>query len=1097
MIFSKRHPLKYFYSLLDRVYAKLPLRAVLIVPFVLQIGGAVGLVGYISFQNQQKSINDLVTQLQNEVSNRIEQHLYTYLATPHQINQINLDAINLGLLNLNDFETTSNYFWKQMRVFNVGYNSFANPQGEFIGIERLDNGSLLINEVSEKKGLGKLYVYNSNQQGKRNVLQETKEYDPRSEAWYSDAVKAGRPVWSQIYQWEDKPEILSISSSYPVYDQNKQLMGVISIDLLLSQISDFLKQLKVGKSGKTFILERSGQIVATSTGNQPYVLVNGKPKRLLAIESQDFLIRLTAQHIQEKFGNWQKIFGENQLIFQHQGLSYFVQLKNWRDRLGLDWLIVVVLPEADFTQEINANNHMTVIICLIALVLSTIVGIFTSRWVIRPILELNTSSQKIAAGDWNNLTRMNRIDELGELANSFNTMAQQLQNSFLELEDKNQELNSLNTALSESQMWLNKFLEAMPVGVFITDAKGTPYYVNHIGEEILGKGLVADASLENLVTAYKVYLAGSDQLYDSQELPIFKALQGKSVKVDDIEIHVNNKKIPLEAVGVPIYDEAGNITFAIATFFDISERKHTEKLLAEYNRVLEANVKRRTQELLKVIQELQSTQKQLIVAQKVAARGKSAAEQANRAKSEFLANMSHELRTPLNAILGFTQIMSNDHSLSEENIQNIAIINRAGEHLLNLINDILEMSKIEAGKTTLHLTDFDLACMLGNLESMLKHRVQSKGLEMVFELAPNLPKYINTDENKLRQVLINLLGNAIKFTETGTITLRAFADQAEGENNQKILRFEVQDTGLGIAADELEILFSAFGQTETGKKSQQGTGLGLAISRKYVQLMGGDITVQSSPGVGSTFAFNIQIHLASVTELPTQPSKEEFIKLAPDQPTYRILVVDDAKEIRLLLVKMLSYVGFQVAEATNGQEAIAQWQSWQPHVILMDMRMPVMDGYAATKAIKEHPEVANTLVIALTANAFEEERHKILAHGCDDVIRKPFTQQILLDKLQEYLGVKYSSNVATTQAPLPGTTPQVCANDLEIRQHLSKLPSDWLQQVNQAAAIGSDDMILELLQHLTSEHSQICDLIRDLAQNFKFETIMEMTDISV
>uniref|UniRef100_UPI0035C971B1 histidine kinase dimerization/phospho-acceptor domain-containing protein n=1 Tax=uncultured Nostoc sp. TaxID=340711 RepID=UPI0035C971B1 len=776
---SKLQPIKSINRLVGKVYANMPLRYVLIVPFILQICGAVGLVGYLSYQNGQKAVTELANQLENEICDRIEQHLDDYLTNPKQINQINLDAIELGLLNLSDFQTTGNYFWKQMQVFNVGYNSFANPKGEFIGVERLDNGKLLINEVSEKHGLGKLYVYPTDNQGNRRHLQEVKNYDPRLEAWYTDPVKLGKRVWSQIYQWEDKPEIISISSSYPVYDKNRKFVGVISVDLLLSQISNFLANLKINDSGKTFILERSGLIVASSTSEPPYTVINGKGKRLSALDSQNSLIRLTTQSLIKRFGSLKFVGEKQQLSFTADGMRYFVQVKNWKDELGLDWLIVAAIPEGEFMEQINANTRITILLCMVAFLVATRIGILTSRWVIKPILELNTSAKRIAKGEWEQIPEIQRSDELGELAKSFETMAKQLQVSFNTLEAKNAQMQVLNEALSQSQSRLTQFLEAMPIGVFIIDAEGEPYYTNNIGQQILGQGAITQVSSEQLSEVYQAYLAGTDQLYPSDRQPILRALLGESARIDDMEIRHFDKIIPIEVLGKPIYDESGNLAFALATFFDITQRKQAENLLAEYNRTLEAQVKKRTEEFQQAIEQLQTTQQELIQSQKIAAQEQQAAVReaarstaANRAKSEFLANMSHELRTPLNAILGFSQVMSRDYSLSSEHQENLAIINRAGEHLLNLINDILEMSKIEAGRITLNSSSFDLIHVLKKLEKMQQASAASKNLELVFEYAQNIPKYIETDENKLCQVLLNLLGNAIKFTNTGRVTLR-------------------------------------------------------------------------------------------------------------------------------------------------------------------------------------------------------------------------------------------------------------------------------------------------------------------------------------
>ncbi len=1187
---SKLQPVKSINRLVGKVYAKMPLRYVLIVPFILQICGAVGLVGYLSYQNSQKAVNELANQLENEICDRIEQHLDRYLTTPKQINQINLDAIELGLLNLSDFKTTGNYFWKQMRVFNIGYNSFANSKGEFIGVERLDNGKLLINEVSEKHGIGKLYVYATDNQGNRRRFQEVKNYDPRIEAWYADAVKTGKPVWSQIYQWEDKPEILSISSSYPVYDKNRKFVGVISVDLLLSQIGKFLASLKIKQSSKTFILERSGLIVASSTSEPPYTIINGKGKRLSALDSQNPLIRLTTQSLIKRFGSLKFIGQKQQLSFTADGIVYFVQVKSWKDELGLDWLIVAVIPEGEFMEEINANNRITILLCIVAFLVTTRIGVLTARWVIKPILQLNISAKKIAKGEWEQTPEIQRSDELGELAKSFETMAKQLQASFKALSAKNAQMQVLNEALSHSQSRLTQFLEAMPVGVFIIDAEGEPYYTNQIGQQILGQGAIAEISAEKLSEVYQAYLAGTDQLYPSDRMPVLRALLGESSRIDDMEIRCCDKIIPIEVLGKPIYDESGNLAFAIATFFDITQRKQTEKLLAEYNRTLEAQVKKRTEEFQQVIEQLQTTQEELIQSQKIAAQEQQAAVReaarsaaANLAKSEFLANMSHELRTPLNAILGFTQVMSQDYSLSGEHQENLAIINRAGEHLLNLINDILEMSKIEAGRITLNYSSFDLIHLLKNLEEMLHLRAASKNLELLFEYAQDIPKYIETDENKLCQVLINLLGNAIKFTDTGKVTLRVRLGTGEMREQNlphpPHLFFEVQDTGCGINPQEISLLFEPFEQTEIGRKSQQGTGLGLAISRKYVQLMGGNITVSSMPGVGSTFTFDVRIALTCPREIPTNQIKSRILALAPTEKAYRILVVDDSKESRLLLVKILTSLGFEVREATDGTEAIANWESWQPHLIFMDMRMPIMDGYEATRIIKareiEHGKPAKTLrrfpkfkqlassgshylaggltdsgdcevlkvvrkaspteeatdvmgndpfsastlrsrsqtilappydfsgatqdcfntrtiIIALTASAFEEERQKILSIGCDDFIRKPFTQEVLLEKLSQHLGVKYDK-VETTNTGTVDQPTQMFVNVAELLSRLSQMSPEWLQQIHYAAASCSDELILELLKQIPADDGQLFQVLRDLANNYQFEKIMELT----
>ncbi|WP_206756613.1 PAS domain-containing protein [Aerosakkonema funiforme] len=500
-----------------------------------------------------------------------------------------------------------------------------------------------------------------------------------------------------------------------------------------------------------------------------------------------------------------------------------------------------------------------------------------------------------------------------------------------------------------------------------------------------------------------------------------------------------------------------------------------------------------------------------------------AADAANRAKSEFLANMSHELRTPLNAILGFTQVMSRDSDLSTEHQKSLEIINRAGEHLLSLINDILEMSKIEAGRTTINQSKFDLLYMLNNLENMMRLKASSKGLQLTFEYESNLPQYVQTDEGKLRQILLNLLGNAIKFTAKGSVDLRVKTEKCasesggnnEGENPvycPEICRlfFEVEDTGPGIAPEEIHMLFEAFGQTETGRKSQQGTGLGLAISRKYAQMMGGDIRVTSVLGKGSLFSFDIEINLADAADSERNHSKRKVIGLAPDQPEYRILVVDDAKESRLVLIEFFTSIGFSVREASNGIEAITAWSNWKPHLIFMDMRMPKMDGYEATKEIKtressridrESLKTGNmtnekekmTVIIALTASAFEEQRQKILAVGCDDLVHKPFQAEVLLEKISVHLGVRYVYAEEKVDKETSAEKTKATFTEADLLHILSQMPVEWVKQVHDGAAECSDDIILALLAQVPPENVALAESFAELANNFQFEKIMQLT----
>ena len=697
---------------ITKSYRNLSLQNTITLPFLLQIFITVGLVGYFSWRNGEQAVNNVTSQLRSEVTTGVTQHLESYLQTPQLIVRLKQNSIRNEQLDVTSFFRVQQDFWSTIQLFDsVRAIYLGDETGKFIYSKR-EEGKFYSKEVKETP---ERKTYTLNRLGQKQELIRIDKYDPRIRPWYINTLKTRTNNWSKIYTFTGGE--LGITAAGLLKDSRGNVEGIVGVDLVLSGINRFLQSIEISENGQVFILERNGYLVATSTGETPFTYdsVTEREKRLRANNSQNKLVRATTKHITEYFSTLERVNRLQQLEFKLNRKNQLVQIVPYRDELGLDWLIVVVMPEADFMAEIESNTRNTIWLCTIALAIASILGIYTSGRIAQPVSNLSQVTSIVAkSAREKNLgtnfyppVKAKSIKELQSLAESFNEMVIQLKTAFTNLENS--------------------------------------------------------------------------------------------------------------------------------------------------NRTLENRVKRRT-EALEIAKE--------------------AADAANHAKSVFLANMSHELRTPLHAILGFTQVALQDDALKPQQKENLLTVQRSGEHLLTLIDDVLSVSRFEAGSLTLNLQTFDLHLLLANLAQMFELPAHQKNIRLTFNLDSNLPQYIKTDPVKLNQVLINLIKNAIAFTNEGEVTLNVVSI---AETNNREIAFTVVDTGDGIALEELDSIFVPF--TPTKYYNREGIGLELAICQQYISLFGTEIIVDSKLGQGSSFSFQIPITVEE--NLIISPTAIEQVDLSP------------------------------------------------------------------------------------------------------------------------------------------------------------------------------------------------------------------------
>ncbi|NJR69936.1 MAG: response regulator [Synechococcales cyanobacterium CRU_2_2] len=600
-----------------------------------------------------------------------------------------------------------------------------------------------------------------------------------------------------------------------------------------------------------------------------------------------------------------------------------------------------------------------------------------------------------------------------------------------------------------------KFYNETPVMLHSVDAMGhllsvSDYWLEKLGytrAEVLGRSILD-------------FLTSASQTYAQRVVvPEFLKL-GSSLDVPYQMVRQDGQVIDVLLSAIAERDPAGQLHRTLAVLVDVTESRRLQS-------------------------ELQQAQ--------ALAKAKETAEVANRAKSRFLASITHELRTPLNSVLGFSELLECDRSLGLEQIKQVETIRRAGKHLLSLINNVLDLSTLEAEQIAPVYSHFDLHWLLEQeIWNLFDQQAATKGLRFEILQDPAVPQYVYTDPVRLRQILINLVGNAIKFTQSGQVSLRVSAIaatcslDADTPTSGELLRFSIMDTGPGIAHPQLPDLFTTFSPAD---RVPEGAGLGLSLSYQLAHLLGGELAVESQLGEGSTFTLTLPVQRSDATEGQRAIDFRAVIGLAPGQLSYRILVVDSDLDNQQFLVSLLTQVGFQVQAVRHGTEVLPLWERWQPSLVLIDIQFPNLDGPALVRQLKNTPQGQHTPVIILTASVFEQNQAEIMATGCDHYLKKPVDAAEILSTIQRHLQVTYLYADSNPAAPSGETADE---SQILSVSRLSQLQTLWLDDFYQALAIGATAQMYQLIDQLPPEQSEVAIALERQISQYRFQTLLEL-----
>lgn len=918
---------------------KIPLRIVLIVPFVIQVVLITGVVGYISFLNGQQAVNNVAYQLLSELTHRIEEHLYDFLSTPHQINHLNANAIRQGMPAADDPVALERYFWEQIQVFDtVTSIYFGNPQGGLVNAGREGAEGSLYVILTDEFASGPFRKYATDSVGnRREMLTTLPDFDARTRGWYTNSIAKGDATWSDVYILFTGHD-MAISASRPVLSgsvEQEDLLGVVSVDIFVSHIGDFLDKLRIGETGLSFIIERSGLLVASSTDEAPFTDLeeDEAQRRLHATESAIPMIRYAAEYLAEQLDDYHHIIGEEQFKFEIEGRRHFLKVAPVRDACGVDWLVVVVVPESDFMAQIHANNRTTALLIGLALIAAIVSGIITAQGVTSPILRLNASTQALARGEWDVTGNAEWISEISELSQSFDTMAEQLKETLSGLASEIAERKRAEEALRESEEMYRSLIEQSNDAIYLL-YEGRFEIINPKFTELLGvtpeEARTPDFDFLSLVAPQSRPMIENREslLAQGKELPASYEFTAQDKAGNKREVEVSVSYIPYR-----------NGTATQGILRDVTERKRLEQQLRRHERLA--------------------------------------------AVGQLAAGIAHDFRNLLATIILYAGMGLRTPNLSPKLARNLKTIIGESKKAADMVQQILDFS----GRAMVEMQPLDLKSLTTEVMEILRRTIPE---HIHLTLTAEQDQYIiHADAGRIQQALMNLTLNAHDaMPEGGELRIELSGLHLGPDEEPPVAEMPpgrwvcltVADTGIGMSEEVQAHLFEPFFTT---KEVGQGTGLGLAQVFGIVRHHEGYVGVETEVHRGTTFRIY----------LPASKAEEENIEpkaqSAPAGHGETILLVEDNAQLRTAGQDMLALLGYRALIAKDGEEALAVYEANREiALVITDIVMPKMGGKELMQALRKiTPDLK---ALAITGYAGEDVVVELRAVGFLDVIRKPF-----------------------------------------------------------------------------------------------------------